>query len=96
MREKCYIKCHAEPGVFDGEQVVRIPIVDSSGHDSEAQCLAYRDAVEIKGEQGASGEAEAVLRAYCLEEKGDVAAVVLPQSTFQNGPNVIVRKSNLL
>lgn len=93
---ECQIRCRAKRGVFDDEAVVRIPTVDSAGHDSEAECLAYGDTVKRTGEEDASGEADAILRAYCLGEKDDLVAIVLPQSTFQNGPSVIVRKSELL
>ena len=47
-------------------------------------------------EVDASGEHEAVLRVDCLERRDNFVLVVLPQSTFQNGPNVIVRESHLL
>lgn len=76
--------------------VVKLPIVDSSGQDIEASCLAYGRSVKVQGNLEDSGECQATLRAHCLEERDDVAAVVLPQSTFQNGPRVVVRKTNLV
>ena len=96
MANECKIKCYARQGVFDDESVVRIPTVDSKGQDSEAQCLAYGNSVERQSEPNDSGEAEATLRVGCLSQNDDFAAVVLPQSTFQNGPNVIVRKASIV
>ncbi|KKL24415.1 hypothetical protein LCGC14_2415530 [marine sediment metagenome] len=97
MTKERQIKCRAKDGVFDDESVVRVKIVDSSGNDTEAECLAYGDSVQLQGEKDdVSGEADATLQIYCLQEKNDLAAVVLPQSTFQNGSTVIVRKSELM
>jgi len=96
MAQECRIRCRAERGTFADELVVTIPIVDSTGADAQATCLAYGNSVKVEGDMSDSGECDAVLRAHCLRDKVDVVAVVLPQSTFKNGPNVIVRKSNLI
>ena len=96
MAKECRVKCRAKKGIFDDEAIVRIRVVDSSGNDSQADCLAYGDSIKVLGPEDSSGEADAALRAYCLNEKDDLVAVVLPQSTFQNGPSVTVRKSALM
>lgn len=97
MSDECRIRCMAKPGAFEGEMVVRLATVDSQGRDAEATCLAYLDSLTLlQGKADESGEVPVALRAHYLEKRDDVAAVVLPQSTFANGTSVLVRTSNLI
>ena len=96
MAKECRIKCKVRPGAFDDELIARFEIVDSDGRDTEAECWAYGDSVELQVPPSAGQEVDGALHAYSLEQKEQLIAVVLPQSTFQNGPNVVVRESNLL
>ena len=93
---ECRLKCFAKQGAFEDEMLVRITSIDSAGKESEAECLAYRNSVELEGQLEPSTECKGVLKAYCLQRKKEFAVVVLPQSTFQNGPTVIVKESDLL
>lgn len=96
MTGECRIKCHAKPGAFSDEFVVRISIVDSQGQDVQAESLAYSDSIELHGQPSAIGEHDATLRVYQLGQRDSLVSVVLPQPTFQNGPSVIVRQTNLV
>ena len=96
MATECRIKCKIRNGAFDEEMIARFPIVDSAGNDAEAECLAYGPSVEVSEERRGQTETDGILRAYLLEIRNNLAAVVLPQPTFQNGPSVVVRRSNLL
>lgn len=96
MSHECRIRCRVAPGAFDDEKIVTVPVVDSSGVDTEISCLAYGDSVELPEQAEATGDTTGILRAYCLAEQDDMVAVVLPQSTLQNGPNVIVRRKHLV
>lgn len=96
MATECRIKCHARKGLFEDEMVVRLVTIDADGNQTEAECLAYGKSVTIEGAPDASGESPALLHAYCLAENAELVAVVLPQSTFQNGPSVILPQSEML
>ena len=94
--EECKVRCRVERGAFDEEMVVTVPTIDSSGKESEATCLAYADSVELQGELGEPGGCHGVLRVHCLDEREDIAAIVLPQSTLQNGPSILVHKKHFV
>ena len=96
MAEQCRVRCRVRRGSFEEEMVARIQIVDAAGHDIEAECWVHKDSVTVTQEPQGNAEVEGDLRAYCLERRNQYAAVVLPQSTFQNGPSVVVRESTLL
>ena len=96
MTEECKVQCRVERGAYDEEMVVTVPTVDSSGVDSQATCLAYGESVELQGDFDESGQCDGALRVHCLGERESIAAIVLPQSTLQNGPSVLVRKEHLL
>lgn len=96
MAEECRIKCKVRKGSFEDEMIARIQVVDSAGREAEAECLAYGDSVQPQSSPLADREVDGTLKAYLLQRKNHLAAVVLPQSTFQNGPSVVVRTSNLL
>ena len=93
---ECRIRCHVKQGQFNDEMIVRIVTVDERGDDSEAICLAYGDSVVPETAPDATKEVPATLRAHSIGRKDDLVAVVLPQSTFQNGPSVIVHDSQLV
>lgn len=96
MTDQCKVRCRVERGAFDEEMVVTVPTVDSSGKDSQATCLAYGESVELEGDFDESGKCDGALTVHCLGERESIAAVVLPQSTLQNGPSVLVRKKHLV
>ena len=96
MSEECGVRCRARKGLFDDEVVIRLQALDASGHAQEIQSLAYGDRVKGTGDPDDSGEYPAVVKAYCLGRSEELAALVLPQSTFQNGPNILVRTSELV
>jgi len=88
MARECQVRCRTEPGAVEGEMIVRLKVFGPDG-ESEACCFAYGDSVrKVDGTE--------VLCAHCLQENEEYAAVVLPQSTFANGPSVVVRKSELV
>ena len=95
MGKPCQIRCIAERGAFDEEFVVRFPIVHSNGDIGEAKCLAYGESVDLKGDLKEADEVDAMLLAYRVDQQGDFVAVILPQPTFENGPSVVVRRSDL-
>ena len=95
MASRCRIRCHARAGQFADEKVITFQVVGPDGKLTDATAFAYGDSVELEGDLGASKEVSAQLKAHRLGEKGDLVAVVLPQSTFQNGNSVIVRKSDV-
>jgi len=92
----CRVKCRAKDGLFDDERVVRLWTVQPDGERREVQCLAYGDAVELKGEPDPDGESLAELRVYCIGHSSHTTAIVLSQSTFQNGPSVFVANSEII
>ena len=93
---QCHIKCRARPGLFLEEMIVSLRTLDSKGRSTSATCLAYGDSIERKGEPDKAGVFDASLKAYCMDRSADVAAVVLPQPTFENGPSVFVPASDLM
>jgi hypothetical protein len=95
MAKECKIQCKVRKGLFEKEMIARIEIVDSNGNDVEAECWAYPDNIDSQHIPTTSDEIEAFLHAYSLGSKEGFVAVVLPQSTFQNGPNVIVREEKI-
>jgi hypothetical protein len=96
MAEECRIKCKVRKGAFEDEMIARISVVDSAGLDMEAECWAYGNSVIPQSQPVQGHEVDGVLKAFLLQRRGELASVVLPQSTFQNGPSVIVRTRNLL
>ena len=92
---KCLIKCHVKKGLFDDEMIVRLNTIDETGSVVETSCLAYGDSVIPEGSPSSSEEVPAKLRAYCLQRKDQLASVVLPQSTFLNGSNVIMQDEDV-
>lgn len=95
MARECRIRCHAKPALFDDEFVVRFTVAGPGG-PREVCCFAYGDSVEALGKPDESGEYPAALHAYRIGEAKDLVAVVLPQSTFQNGESVLVENSQLV
>jgi len=91
--ERCKVRCRAKPGTFSDELVVRIETTVPAG---EAQCLAYEGSVDSLGAPDDDGEFEGAIHAYCLGRQEGVVAVVLPQSTFQNGSSIVVKESQLV
>ncbi|KKL99842.1 hypothetical protein LCGC14_1810390 [marine sediment metagenome] len=96
MATECKIKCRAKPGILDDEVVVRLTAISPEKGEQQVSCLAYGNSVEPTGDPDASGEYPAVLKAYCLGGDAVSSAVVLPQSTFQNGPNIVVRNTEIV
>ena len=96
MTKECKIKCKVRRGMVDDEFIARIDIVNSQGADGEAECWAYSDSVDLESAPNGAEEVDGALHAYRLGEKDELVAVVLPQTTFQNGPNVVVRQSSLM
>ena len=92
---KCLIKCHVKKGLFDDEMIVRLNTVDETGSVIETSCLAYGDSVIPESSPSSSEEVPATLKANCLGRKDKFVSVVLPQSTFLNGTNVILRDEDV-
>lgn len=96
MTEQCKIKCFVRPGVFDDEWIVRIQIITPDGQISEAESFVYGDSLVQEGLPDSQEEVPGELRVYCVDRADNRAAVVLPQTTIENGPCVIVPETELI
>jgi hypothetical protein len=87
MTRECYIKCRVAEGMFSDEVTVYFDTVDpSSGRRSAASSIVPRRLIR-RDEDGAD---RGRLRATCIGQTDDKTSVVLPQSTLENGPCVVV------
>lgn len=96
MSTECRIRCRARRGQFADEMLVRINAVAPDGGVTEVTSLAYAGSVETESRPDRTGECDALVRAQSLGQKDDLVAVVLPQPTFQNGANVVVRRRDVV
>ena len=96
MAEQCEIKCVVRPGVFKDEWIVRIQIITAAGQIREAESIVYGDSLVREGLPNSPEEVPGKLRVYCVDRADNRAAVVLPQTTIENGPCVIVPETELV
>lgn len=96
MAESCEIKCSVRPGMFEDEWVVRISVITADGQRREVESIVYGDSLTREGTPTASSEVPGKLRVYCIDRMTDKAAVVLPQTTIENGPCVVVPETELI
>jgi len=89
-----YIPCRVEPGMFAGEWLVYLSVVDprDTNRTITAQLLVdERDIAQITGKPERGRPAAAWLRVSLAEsEKKGLAKVVLPQPAVPIGENLIV------
>jgi hypothetical protein len=90
MAEACGIRCQVGSGIFDDELLVRIKALAPDGTTFEASSLVARESVELAGDRQSG-----VLHAYCMSNQGDPVSVILPQTTLENGPSVLVPRSEI-
>lgn len=92
MAQNCTLRCSATQGIFDDEWVVTIRTARG-----DARSIVDRGSLLMDADPAMSGESRpARLKAYCVADHDDIAAVVLPQATIENGPTVMVPKSELM
>lgn len=95
--KECKLRCQVRPGLFGDEHIVRFKaFFPEDDTEKEVECLAYGDSIELKGEVNDDSECSASLKAYVIGTSGDSTAVVLPQPTFQNGPSVVVKNTEII
>jgi len=95
MERKYLIKCRLRRGLFEGEWIVRIRTITVDGSIKALEAIVYDESVDK--EQSETGEEiNGKLRVYVLEKKDNKVAVVLPQSTLENGPSVVVPEEELV
>jgi hypothetical protein len=90
MAEACGIRCQVGSGIFDDELLVRIKALAPDGTTFEASSIVAKESVDLAGDQRSG-----VLHAYCMSKQGDRVSVILPQSTLENGPGVVVHRSEI-
>lgn len=96
MAKRCEIKCFVRPGLFKDEWIVRISIITADGQIREAESIVYGDSLVREGSPNSQEEVPGRLSVYCVNRMDDKAAVVLPQTTIENGPCVIVPETELI
>ena len=92
MAKECRIKCELSAGLFGDEVVARIKAFGSDRKVGIVSVIVSRDNVSF----GRHSSKQGTLRAYCMQEGGRVAAVVLPQASVENGQSVLVPKSQIV
>ena len=92
MRKECQIKCKVSPGLFEDEVVARIQALGSDRSIGTVTVIVSKDNISFKGTHGKHD----ALRAYCTKTGGSFAAVVLPQTSMENGQSVIVPSSQVI
>jgi hypothetical protein len=81
--------------MFENEFVVRINTVTPNG-TQVASTLVSRDCVRVAENPSKGRSVKGTLRAYCMERKNKLVAVILPQATFENGPSVVVPETEVV
>jgi hypothetical protein len=92
MAMECRIKCEFSPGIFSDEVVARMKALGSDMKVGTITVFVSKDVVSFKRHNRARG----TLRAYCTEIRKKFAAVVLPQTSLENGQSVIVPSSQVI
>jgi hypothetical protein len=95
MGHECKVKCTVKRGLFKEEYVAIFKVLDPEQKPQEAETIVDGDSLEDLKEEP-SGNMSALLKAWFVKNIGEAAAVVLPQPTFQNGPSVLIPKSDIL
>lgn len=89
-----YVPCQVEPGMFRGEWLVFVDVLDPQNPDkmARAQLLVdHREVVALSGQPGRNNPARAWLRVALTGKAKNVAQLVLPQPASPGGENVLMK-----
>ena len=86
-----WLDCTISPGQFDGEFAVQGELYD----ESEFSLFAQKNDLRFKSEPTQEKPVKGELRVVPLEEKDDRILVTLPQTTFENGRTITVKKTQI-
>jgi len=94
--KECRIRCDAGPGMFTDEFVVRIRTLSPDGTIHLASSIVSGGSLKFDTRPKAGSYVEATLRAYCMDSRQNLVSVILPQTTLENGPSVVVPKTDVV
>jgi len=86
-----WLDCRISPGQFDGEFAVHGELFDNSEFSLFAQSKDLKFKEKPTPKKPVKGE----LRVIPLDQKDDRVLVALPQTTFENGRTITVKKSQV-
>ena len=92
----CRVRCKLRRGIFKDEYLARIVSVDAQGRRKDVHAFVFGDTVQVERSPDSTGESSGAVKAHCVGRRKGRAAVILPQSTLENGPSILVPESELV
>jgi type III secretory pathway lipoprotein EscJ len=93
--QKYKLACRVQEGMFESECIVTIPVINEKGEDSEASAFVDKDELQFPQPLEKDAVVDGFLDVSVMGVTSDKVSVVLPSSTFNNGPVVWVKRSNV-
>jgi len=95
MSSRWKLKCRIRQGMFEGEYLAIIDVINEKGQRVEAAAFIDEREIALSRPLEKGGIGEGFVDVSIMGAAGENASVVLPQPTLANGPIVVVDKSNL-
>jgi hypothetical protein len=89
------LKCRVQEGMFENEFIVTIQTVNERDEDTEVAAFINKDELELESSPEGDNIVNGLLKVSVMGIAQNKVSVVLPQSTFANGPVIWVKKELL-